>query len=367
MSYAKQAFRARLKYNLQFFAETKQSIYDFVTADEIAALWTTDAKNQEPYLGEELFADRKKLGLDLKYIKGYKGMPAVLAPSAFDVPAKLGTRIKFDTMMTEMPFFKEARSVDETTRQLLNMAIDTGNRAYVDSLLEMVFDDKMTLLKAARAQRERMRMMMLTTGLISIEANGQSYNYDYGIPAEHKKTATVSWATPTTDIIADIQAWKQIIEDETGTAPTRAVCSRKTFGYIRNNEKIRKSLYPANDGIGMVTDKIVKDFVLEATDVDIVVYTKKYKDEAGAVKPYIADDTFVLFPEGNLGYTWFGTTPEESDLMSSNVANVAVVDMGVAVTTTEETDPVTVKTKASMVCLPSFEAADYILIADVTP
>lgn len=366
MTYGKQAFKARLKYNLQFFASAQQSIYDFVTSEAIAAIWTTNKKDEEPYLGEVLFPDKKKLGLDLKFIKGSKGLPVVLSPSAFDVPAKLGNRIKFDELSMQMPFFKEARSIKEEIRQLLNMAIETKNKAYIDSLLDMVFDDKMVLLKAARAQRERMRMMLLTTGMISIEANGQKYNYDYGIPAGNKKTAGTSWATPTTDIISDIQAWKEYIEDQTGVKPKRAVCSRKTFGYIMKNENIRKSLYPANNGIGMVTEKIVKDFIFEATDVDIAVYTKKYADENGTPTAYVPDDTFVLFPEGDLGNTWFGTTPEESDLLSKKDVDVSIVDMGVAVTVTQETDPVTVKTKASMICLPSFEAIDYVLIADVT-
>ena len=51
--------------------------------------------------------------------------------------------------------------------------------------------------------------------------------------------------------------------------------------------------------------------------------------------------------------------------MASSVANVAIVDTGVAVTTSKLVDPVNVETKVSQVCLPSFEAADQIVIADV--
>ena len=72
-----------------------------------------------------------------------------------------------------------------------------------------------------------------------------------------------------------------------------------------------------------------------------------------------------MFPSGALGTSWFGTTPEESDLLASNVANVRITDTGVAVTTTKETDPVNVDTKVSMIFLPSFEAADQVFILDV--
>lgn len=348
-------------------ADKTLSIFELVKSNEIAAMWDMNANNRAPYVGETLFPNQKKLGLDLKWIKGAKGLPVVLDPSAFNVPAKLGSRIKFDTLSAEMPFFKKALSINETLRQELNKVIETGKQAYIDSVLEMVFKDDMTLMEGAAAQRERMRMMALTTGVIDIVANGQSYSFDYHIPTGHKKTAGASWATSTTDIVKDILDWQDVIENDTGVKPTRAICNRKTFNYIQNNENIRKAIYVMSNGVGMINEQVIKDYVYNATGVDIVVNNKKYIDEAGATKLYVADDVFVLFPEGNLGNTWFGTTPEESDLMTYSAANVSIVDTGVAITTTKETDPVNVKTKVSMICLPSFEAADHVLIGDVTP
>ena len=76
------------------------------------------------------------------------------------------------------------------------------------------------------------------------------------------------------------------------------------------------------------------------------------------------ENTFVMFPDGDLGKTWFGTTPAESDLMSGSVANVSITDTGVAVTTVQKADPVQVETIVSMICLPSFEAADQVYILD---
>lgn len=78
-------------------------------------------------------------------------------------------------------------------------------------------------------------------------------------------------------------------------------------------------------------------------------------------------NTVVMFPDGDLGRTWFGTTPEESDLLASSVANVSITDTGVAVTTIQHADPVNVETKVTMICLPSFEAADQIYIMDTDP
>lgn len=350
---------------LQFFAE-RQTIFDLVTAPDLTAYWETFIKDRPPYLGETLWGNQKKLGLDLKWIKGSQGLPVVLKPSAFDVNAVPRPRIGFDRLSAEMPFFKESTYIDEELRQQLNMVLETGNQAYIDSVLNRVFNDEIRLLEGARARREMMRMMMLTTGSIAISANGQNYSYDYGVPAEHKATVTKSWSDTTADILADIRGWQDKVEADTGVRPTRAVCDSKTWGYIKKNDIISKAIYVIAGGGILVSDARVKALLKEELDLEVVIYSKLYTNDAGTAVKYIPDDTFVLFPTGQLGSTWFGTTPEESDLMSSAVANVSITDTGVAVCTSEKVDPVNVETKVSMITLPSFEAADQIFIADVS-
>lgn len=340
------------------------TIFELVTAEAITAYWTQKVTSLPPYLGEELFPDNKKLGLDIKWIKGAKGLPVVLAPSAYDVKAKKRNRIGFEKLQAQMPFFKEGVGIDEELRQQLNMVLETGNQAYIDSVMGKVFDDETDLLMGARAQRERMRMMALTTGAISISANGQDYDYDYGIPDSHKSTVNTSWSNAAADIWGDIEACQDKIEDDTGVRPTRAVCSAKTWGYIRKNTAIRNAILGNNSAV-QVTDQQILNYFKDTLSLDIVKYTKKYKTEAGVENAFVADDIFVMFPQGDLGFGWFGTTPEESDLMSGTAANVSLTDTGVAITTVKETDPVNVNTKASMIYLPSFEAADEVYILDV--
>lgn len=351
---------------LQFFAEAGMSIFDLVTAPDLTAYWETMIKDRPPYLGETLWTNQKKLGLDLKWIKGAQGLPVVLKPSAFDVGVVPRPRIGFERLSAEMPFFKESTYIDEELRQQLNMVIETGNQAYIDSVLNRVFNDEIRLLEGARARREMMRMMALTTGSIAITANGQDLSYDYGVPANHKTTVTKSWSDPSADILGDISAWQETVESDTGVKPTRAVCDSKTWGYIKKNAAISKAIYVVAGGGIMASDAKVKALLLEELELEVVVYTKMYTGDTGASIKYIPEDTFVLFPAGTLGSTWFGTTPEESDLLGGSVANVSITDTGVAVTTMKKSDPVQVETKISMVSLPSFEAADQIFIADVT-
>lgn len=342
------------------------SIFDLVKAPELTSYWEEHVQDMPPYLGEELFPNDKKLGLKLDWIKGANGLPVVLKPSAFDVGAVPRARIGFDKLSTEMPFFKESTYIDEELRQELNMVLETGNQAYIDAVTSRVFADEMHLLEGARARREQMRMMALTTGAIAISANGQAYNYDYGIPSGHKSEVTTSWSTTTSDPVEDLRTAMDKIEDDTGVRPTRGICTRKTWGYLRKNENIIKSVFVLSNGqVSAMSDARLSQYLMDELGLELIIYGKRYKNDSGTTTQFVPDDTVVLFPAGTLGTTWFGTTPEESDLMGGKVANVSITDTGVAVTTVEKADPVNVETKVTMICLPSFEAADSVYILDV--
>lgn len=341
------------------------SIFDIITSNEIASYWELLTQDREPYMGEELFPSQQKLGLDLKWIKGSKGLPVVLKESAFDVAAIPRPRLGFERLSTEMPFFKESMYIDEELRQELNKVIETGNQTIIDTIVNRIFDDETRLLEGAAAQRERMRMMMLTTGVISLSGNGQVYDYDYGVPSSHKTTTAKSWSDPTATIIDDIRTLKETIVNDTGVEVTRAICSSKVLGYMRKNTELKQTIMVLTDGQGFVSDARIRQFFLDEIGVDIQTNDKRYIDETGTQQRYIADDVFVMFPAGQLGTTWFGTTPEQSDLMTSGAANVSIVDTGVAITTMQKTDPVNVETKVTQICLPDFPTADQIGIIDV--
>jgi len=342
------------------------TIYDLVKAPDITAYWETFSQDREPYPLEAMFPNDKKLGLDLSWIKGAEGRPAVLKASAFDAVAVPRPRIGFDRLTAQMPFFKESLYVDEVIRQQLNIVLETGNQAYIDSVMGRVFKDDIRLIEGAAARREQMRMMALTTGTIAMASNGQAYSYDYGMPAGHRETVETSWSDASADILGDLQAGIDKIEEDTGVRVTRGMCNLKVWNYIRKNTDISKAVFTMGNGTVQPSDAQIRTLLMERLGLEIMVNSKRYVNDSGDTVPYMPDDTFVLFPAGQLGTTWFGTTPEESDLMASGVANVAITDTGVAVTTIEMADPVNVTTKVTMITLPSFEAADQVYIIDVT-
>lgn len=341
------------------------TIFDLMLSSELVAYWEELMQDEAPYPCEELFPDRKKRGIDLKWLKGARGLPIVLKTSAFDAAAVPRERIGFEKLSAEMPYFKESTYIDEELRQELNLVLETGNSTYIDAVMNRVFDDEVRLLRGARASRERMRMMALTTGIVAMQSNGQVFTFDYGV--SHKSTVSTSWSDhKNSDPIEDIRLMKEAIYDETGETVTRAMCDAKTWRDLRANEKIKTEIFALKSNVGSLTDKMLRDYIADQLDgLQVRVNNVRYKDENGATKSFMPANTFVMFPDGDLGNTWFGTTPAESDLMSKSVANVSITDTGVAVTTSSKVDPVQVETIVSMICLPSFEMADAVGIIDV--
>ena len=88
---------------------------DAYTSKAVALVDRTNASNRIPYLGAGLFPPKKKMGLDLKWIKTSKGLPVSLSPSAFDTVSTIRSREGFVQDETEMAFFKESMIVCSTS------------------------------------------------------------------------------------------------------------------------------------------------------------------------------------------------------------------------------------------------------------
>ena len=342
-------------------------IYDLVTSKALASYWTVASQYRSPYFGESKFPNKKKLGLKLEFVKGAKNAPVMLYPSALDAKVIPISRQGFEIQSEKMPFFKNSMLVNEEMRQELNMIAESNDTA-IKTIVDRIYDDEMTLLENASITREILRMQALTTGMISVNANGQALSYDYGLPVANKVTPKTLWTNAeTADPIADINAWKLQISSKTGTELTEGLLNSVTLTYIQKAKAVKDMAFVniANTPASLSTARALR-ILKEETGITFYVYDKGY-DNNGEFTKFVADGTVVLMPESDLGSTWFGTTPEESDLMGGvgTKASVNIVDTGVAVATYKEEDPVTVVTKVSEIVLPSFEMADQVIIASV--
>ena len=124
-------------------------IRDVYSAKAVAIVQTEVASNAKEYLGAGLFPARKKMGLDLKWIKTSKGLPVSLSPSNFDAVSTLRSREGFKMTETEMAFFRESRIVKETDEQEM-LRVQESTDPYAQEILNRVFDDVNDLIEGAK-------------------------------------------------------------------------------------------------------------------------------------------------------------------------------------------------------------------------
>lgn len=342
---------------------------DAYSAKAIAIAHTEVASNKIPYLGSILFPAKKKMGLDLKWIKTSKGLPVSLAPSAFDTVSTIRSREGIKIENTEMAYFKESMLVKEVDEQEILRVKDSAD-PYAQEVLDRIFDDANTLVAGAEVVPERMIMQLLNPTYghpsISIAADGATYAYNYDPSGSYASnnyealTSTAKWDQPSTaDPLKDIQEAQDAIEALTGTRPSIAIMSRDTFNKVKACASIQNYILAQNVTANvMITDARVKELFVSELGVTIIVYTKQFKTEAGVATQFFADGFCALVPEGSLGNTWYGTTPDERTLMADPNYDTALVGTGIAVTVTNTSDPVQTKTTVSEIVLPSFERMD---------
>lgn len=342
---------------------------DLYSSKAVALVDRTNASNRIPYLGQGLFVPDKKMGLDLKWLKTSSGLPISLAPSSFDTVSTIRSREGFVENDTEMAYFKESMLVKERDEQEI-MRVESADDPYAKEVVARVFDDANTLVEGARVVAERMAMSLLTPSNghpgISIAFGGATYNYNYDPDGSYATnnfaslSGTSVWSdTTNSDPIADVQTGIQAIEDLTGSTPAYMIVSRLTMNYLLQNAKVRDYVLAQNSTANIVmTDEKVKEVFRSLFGIEIIVYSKKYRDENGTVQKFFADGFATLIPEGNLGKMWRGVTPEERTGIQNPSADVEVLEDGIAISVTISEDPVQTKTTVSEIVLPSFERMD---------
>lgn len=351
-------------------------INEVLNSKSIALTTTEEASNQIPYLGLNWFPERKKQGLDLSWIKTHKGLPVSLAPSNFDTIPTLRAREGLSKEKTQMAFFREGMEVGE--EEMLEIErISSTDDPYLKSALSSVYDDTNNLVSGAEVVPERMRMSLLATEVghpvITIESDGVQYAYDYDKDGSYAKDHyakledTSMWSdTVNSKPLTDLNNARKKLQKK-GKIAKYVLMNTNTFQYLLENAQIRNSILAQNLTATIeVDDDTVNSVVQKRTKLTIVLYDKMYMDEAKKEHYFYPDNKVTLLPEGKLGSTWFGTTPDERT--ARQVADVDVTTYGTGITVATKVEygpPMKMSVFASEVVLPSYENMDSTFVLEV--
>lgn len=351
---------------------------DVFSAEAVAIRQTSDASNRMPYVGQGFWPNKKKMGIDLKWIKTHKGLGIALKPSALDSMATIRPRRGFEAITQEMPFFRESMTIKEQDLAEIQRAQES-NDPYLNEVLEHIYDDADQLVNGADISVERMRMnllaplngeMKLTIGM----ADNTLYSYNYDADGSWKKSNYLSidsegdkWSkTETSKPLNDIKEAKDSLAAN-GVIATYAMMTTKTLNYLVESSQI-KSVFITTSGkpVDFIDTEMVKELFKRKTGLTPIINDKKFTDYDGKQKGFFPDDYVSVIGAGTLGNTWYGVTPEERTLLGDPKVDVSILDSGVAVAVqTIYGPPVQYSTTASQIVLPSYEGMDSVYVIKV--
>lgn len=347
------------------------------TAKSIAFRLTSDPSNQAQYMGEAFFPTKKKMGIDLKWIKGHKGVGVVLAPSAYDALATIRPREGFTLMTEEMPLFRESMKVSEKDEAEL-MRIQESTDPYVQDVIDHVYNDINNLYTGAKIACEKMRMGLLAPAggemKITIGTKDNTiYGYDYDPDDTWKGTnflelqGTMKWDAPSTcKPLNDIQTAIDTLAGK-GYNAQYALMNTVTLNLLVASTQMANALVTITGrAVDFLDRATAKEVFQRKTGLIPIIYDKKYKDYDGVEKKFYPDNYVTIISSEQCGNTFMGVTPEERTLLGDSKVDVSILDSGIAVAVQNiYGPPVRHETTVSQIALPSFEGMDGVYLIKV--
>jgi hypothetical protein len=208
--------------------------------------------------------------------------------------------VTWTEVLMELVLLDEQERVKESEYRKLTSPNEEERRSAGVSLADK---GRILRLRNDRAT-EWMRWKLFQDDLVIPFEDGTELAVGSGLQATHKPQASVSWADHTNaDPVADIQAWSELLADDTGFYGVHVHMNSKTYNNLIYNSKIKNAINFYASGSNSILrprkEDILNLFETFSQSLDIVIYDNGYREvgEAGVGRPSLTKylpDGYVL-------------------------------------------------------------------------
>lgn len=286
---------------------------------------------------------------------------------AFDTQPRMTGRQGFSKIRGELAPVSRQIPLTEEDRLRLRALQQGGVSGARTAQVNQIYEDAERMVRSVKARLELAKGQVLTTGKFTLAENGLFMEADFGMPGSHKPTAAVTWATASTDILADLLTWMQLYVDDNGFEPGLMLMSRQILGYMINNTKFREAAAMNGTTPSRINLETVQAILAANGMPDIMIYDTQVRVNGTATRVIAADKLLFLPPSGQpLGLTHYGVTAEA--LVLAEAGKIVEQDMpGIVAVNLRNDSPVQTFTLATALAVPVLGAPNAIICADVVP
>jgi len=274
--------------------------------------WTslTEAVNKitppKTFVLDKLFAPRTKqhytktIQVDLK-IGNRKMAPFVKRTSGAHVVSLMSK----ESHIIEAPSIrlKKGLTADELyTLRPEGESIYVGNGQTVKTATERKVAEELAELKDMVTRRMEWMACQALSGGYKVTQDDIEFEIDFNMPNDNKPAlvAGALWSAPSTaDPLADIRAWKLVVQNARGVVPTMAIARTEVITAMLNVSSVRTALDNRNFNSGAINlnnglSEIGVTLIGVLEGVEIYEYNENFVSDLGVVSPMIPADRFIM-------------------------------------------------------------------------
>ncbi|MFE9828486.1 major capsid protein [Streptomyces halstedii] len=297
---------------------------------------------------------------DLEYRFGNGGGDLIEAAvyRGYDAESDIGHRGGTTRTSGELPPISRKMPVSEFEKLRMRNVTNAD-------ILEKIDGDTMILVDAIAARVELARGQALFEARVTLDENNVQAEADFGRLASHTTATETDWAdTETSKPFDDLQAWSDLMVDDTGSAPRWALMPSRIARHMCANAQLCRMSTTDYNAPSVLSIEELNALLLKHGLPQVTTYDARVKFQGGAQRITPADRIALLPEVGDaLGKTLWGVPAEAND-GRYGLAGGEKGGMYVGNYMTE--DPQTTWTRATAIVLPVMAAPDLSLTAKVT-
>ncbi|MFD8941284.1 major capsid protein [Streptomyces californicus] len=246
--------------------------------------------------------------LEYRFIEGGGGLVEAANYRAYDASSDIGHREGTTRTSGELPPISRKMPVSEYEQLRIRGALN-------HEVAEKIFGDVEILTAAIAARVELARGQAIFDARVTLNENNVYAEADFGRLASHTTATEINWTdTETSTPFDDLEAWRDLMVDNTGKAPKWALMPSRIARVMRSNSQLcRMSTTDYNAPSVLSLDELnallVKHELPQVTTYDARVV---FQGTAQRITPA---DKIALLPEvgDELGLTLWGVPVEAND------------------------------------------------------
>ncbi|MFF7019001.1 MULTISPECIES: major capsid protein [Streptomyces] len=297
--------------------------------------------------------------LEYRFETGGGGLTEAANYRAYDASSDIGTREGAARVSGQLPPISRKMPVSEYER-IRRRAAATMHADIQDK----IFGDTETLVNAIAARVELARGEAIFNSTVTLNENNVQAGVEFGRLAEHTTATGVNWTdTETSTIFDDLEAWRDLMLDNTGKVPRWALMPSRIARVMRSNAQLCRMsttdyTAPSVLSLDELNALLFKHELPQVTTYDARVV---FQGTAQRITPA---DKIALLPEtgDELGKTLWGVPVEAND---PRYGLAGGEQGGIYAGGYMNEDPQTVWTRATAIVLPVVGAPNLSLTAKV--